>query len=66
VFALALRLGMTVRDLLERLDSDELTEWAAFLDLEREASGAPAQPAPAGDVETDLRRILGRPNGNAR
>jgi hypothetical protein len=55
---------MTVRELLERLDSDELTEWAAFLDLdlEREADGAPAQPAPAADVESDLRRILGRPS----
>lgn len=33
-FALALRLGMTVRQLLGALDSAELTEWIAYFQLE--------------------------------
>lgn len=33
-FALALRLGMTVRQLLHNLDSAELTEWLAYFQLE--------------------------------
>lgn len=38
---------MTVRDLLHRVDSAELSEWIAFLDLEREQQ--PASPPPAAD-----------------
>ena len=33
-FRLALALGMTVRELLERVDSVELTEWRAYYTLE--------------------------------
>lgn len=43
-FRLALQLGMTVRELLSRIGSDELTEWMAFHALE-----------PFGDVRADYR-----------
>ena len=33
-FRLALALGMTVRDLLQKIGSDELSEWMAFYELE--------------------------------
>lgn len=36
--ALALRLGMTVRQLLHSLDSAELTDWMAYLQLETEGA----------------------------
>jgi hypothetical protein len=35
-FALARELGMTVRQLLQTIDSRELTEWAAFFKVEDE------------------------------
>lgn len=48
MFALALRLGLPVRVLLNSLDSAELTEWQAFFQLEREGAGA---DAPADDEQ---------------
>jgi hypothetical protein len=44
VFRLALELGMTVRELLQRMGSDELSEWMAFYQLE-----------PFGDYRADYR-----------
>jgi hypothetical protein len=47
VFRLALSLGMTVRELLAKLGSDELSEWMAFYQLE-----------PFGDFRADYRSAL--------
>ena len=44
MFRLALALGMTVRELLQRMGSDELSEWMAFYQLE-----------PFGDYRADYR-----------
>jgi len=44
VFRLALSLGLTVREMLQRVGSDELTEWMAFYQLE-----------PFGDFRADYR-----------
>jgi hypothetical protein len=41
---LALALGMPVRELLQRIGSDEITEWMAFYQME-----------PFGDMRADLR-----------
>ena len=35
-FSLSKELGMTVREMLSKLDSAELTEWAAYFKIERE------------------------------
>ena len=43
-FRLALALGCTVRELLERLDSQELAEWTAYAEIE-----------PWGEERADLR-----------
>lgn len=44
MFRLALALGMTARELLKRMGSDELSEWMAFYQLE-----------PFGDYRADYR-----------
>jgi len=44
VFRLALSLGLTVREMLNKMGSDELTEWMAFYQLE-----------PFGDFRADYR-----------
>ena len=44
MFRLALALGMTARELLQRMGSDELSEWMAFYQLE-----------PFGDYRADYR-----------
>ena len=44
MYRLALALGMTVRELLQRMGSDELSEWMAFYQLE-----------PFGDYRADYR-----------
>lgn len=47
---------MTVRELLARVDSAELSEWVAFLQIEREGD-APAAPD---DVEESIRGFFRR------
>lgn len=46
-FSLAEKLGMTVCDLLRRLDSAELTEWMAYYDLQ---ANPPPKPQSAAEV----------------
>lgn len=53
-FRLAERLGMTVRELLSRTTSAELTEWMAFTAIENGYT-------PKASVETQLMRIFGGP-----
>lgn len=48
-FAIALRLGMTVRQLLAAADSAELSEWIAFFELERD--GDKPKPTPKDEIE---------------
>lgn len=60
-FSLALRLGKTVKQLLSEIDSRELTEWQAFLQIMNED---PQRPAPEGRaVEATLVEAFGIPNG---
>lgn len=40
VFSLAQELGMTVRELGERMDSDELTYWQMYSELRKEMTDA--------------------------
>lgn len=47
MFRLALSLGYTVRDLQNRIDSRELTEWIAFYNIE-----------PFGEDRADMRQAL--------
>lgn len=57
---------MTVRDLLHRLDSAEISEWAAFFQLERErAAGAtPRDPDEPFDVKAAWgAHLKGKRNG---
>lgn len=46
-FRLALSLGCTVRDLLARIDSEELSEWMAYYQIE-----------PFGEQRADLRNAI--------
>lgn len=48
---------MTVRQLLASLDSAELTEWMAFLELQRDAE------TKGENVDDQLKKILGAHNG---
>lgn len=55
-FALARELKMPVRDLLERTDSAELTEWRAFFQVEN--TPPPAEPETV--AESIKKGLLGR------
>jgi len=45
IFTLALRLGKTVKELLEGMDSLELTEWWAFFILQKRSQADPEDMA---------------------
>ena len=55
-FALALRLGMTVRQLLTSLDSAELSEWLAYFQLEHELQRQ-------AELDAKLHKAFGDANG---
>jgi hypothetical protein len=52
---LALRLGMTVRELSERMDRRELADWVAYFRATEDTGQR------HGSVENDLRRVFGKP-----
>jgi hypothetical protein len=56
VFSLAERLGMTVAELLERIDSTELAEWLAYARLQ-------ADPKSFNTVEENLKEALRSSSG---
>lgn len=58
LFSLALNLGMTVREMLERMDADEFHQWLAFYDFS--PWGEERADLRAGIITAAIARVFGR------